>query len=173
MLTTQLRRISRYLVAALPAILLALSFDAVMAAPPEGYRFLSLTKASQLAISENKPMLLYFGRYGCSTCRKMHAEVFVDAELAAKLNRDFVLAYVDTESGDRIRLSNGETTTEMQFAARSRILGTPTFVFFSAEQQPLFKKAGFQSVAQMSLYGDYILGHHYESMPLQEYMTHQ
>lgn len=24
-------------------------------------------------------MLLYFGRYGCSTCRKMHAEVFSDA----------------------------------------------------------------------------------------------
>jgi len=154
-------------------ILLTLSIDTLMAAPPEGYRFLSLTEATQLASSENKPMLLYFGRYGCTTCRKMHAEVFSDASLSAKYNTAFVLAYVDTESGNRIKLGNGERTTEMQFATRSRILGTPTFIYFSPEQKPLFKKAGFQTVDQMNLYGDYILENHYQSMPLQEFMARQ
>jgi thioredoxin-related protein len=154
-------------------ILLSLSIDRLMAAPPEGYQFLSLTEATQLASRENKPMLLYFGRYGCTTCRKMHAEVFSDATLSAKYNTAFVLAYVDTESGNRIKLANGERTTEMQFATRSRILGTPTFIYFSPEQKPLFKKAGFQTVAQMNLYGDYILQKHYESMPLKEFMAQQ
>jgi thioredoxin-related protein len=154
-------------------ILLTLSMDTLLAAPPEGYRFLSLTEATQLANSENKPMLLYFGRYGCSTCRKMHAEVFSDESLSEKYNADFVLAYVDTESGDRIKLTNGERITEMQFATRSRIIGTPTFIYFSPEQKSLFKKAGFQSVAQMNLYGDYILENHYQSMPLQEFMASQ
>jgi thioredoxin-related protein len=154
-------------------VLLSLSVGTLLAAPPEGYRFLSLTEATQLASSENKPMLLYFGRYGCSTCRKMHAEVFNDASLNAKYNNAFVLAYVDTESGDRISLANGERITEMQFASRSRIIGTPTFIFFSPEQKPLFKKAGFQTVAQMNQYGDYILEKQYQSMPLQEYMARQ
>ena len=154
-------------------VLLSLSVGTLLAAPPEGYRFLSLTEATQLASSENKPMLLYFGRYGCSTCRKMHAEVFNDASLTAKLNDAFVLAYVDTESGNRIKLANGERITEMQFASRSRILGTPTFIYFSPEQKPLFKKAGFQTVAQMNLYGDYILDKHYQSMPLQEFIAQQ
>ena len=154
-------------------VLLSLSVGTLLAAPPEGYRFLSLTEATQLASSENKPMLLYFGRYGCSTCRKMHAEVFNDASLNAKLNGAFVLAYVDTESGNRISLANGERITEMQFSSRSRIIGTPTFIFFSPEQKPLFKKAGFQTVAQMNQYGDYILEKQYQSMPLQEYMTRQ
>jgi thioredoxin-related protein len=153
--------------------LLALSIDTLVAAPPEGYRFLSLTEAAQLASQENKPMLIYFGRYGCSTCRKMHAEVFSDASLSEKYNAAFVLAYVDTESGNRIKLANGERITEMQFASRSRILGTPTFIYFSPEQKPLFKKAGFQSVAQMNLYGDYILDKHYQSMPLQEFIAQQ
>lgn len=153
------------------ALLLALPLDSLLAAPPESYRFLSLTEATQQASSENKPMLLYFGRYGCSTCRKMHAEVFSDESLVEKYNSDFVLAYVDTESGNRIKLANGERITEMQFAARSRIVGTPTFVFFSPEQQPLFKKAGFQTIAQMNHYGDYILENHYKSMPLQEFMA--
>ena len=106
--------------------LLALSIDTLVAAPPEGYQFLSLTEAALLASQENKPMLLYFGRYGCSICRKMHAEVFSDASLSEKYNDAFVLAYVDTESGNRIKLANGEKITEMQFASRSRILGTPS-----------------------------------------------
>ena len=72
-------------------ILLLLPIDRVIAAPPEGYRFLSLTEAMQLASRENKPMLLYFGRYGCTTCRKMHAEVFTDASLSAKYNTVIVI----------------------------------------------------------------------------------
>ncbi|MDH3762475.1 MAG: thioredoxin fold domain-containing protein [Gammaproteobacteria bacterium] len=151
-------------------LLIGLSNGVLQAAPPEGYSFLPLTDAARQAGDEKKPMLLYFGRYGCSTCRKMHAEVFSDAAVSKKYNADFVLAYVDTESGNRIRLANGETTTEMQFAARSRILGTPTFIFFSPEQKPLFKKAGFQSIEQMTRYGDFIAKGHYRTMSLQDYL---
>ena len=160
-----------YLVVAGLAVVLAQR--GAVAAPPQDYAFQSLTEAVEAAAGEHKPMLLYFGRYGCSTCRKMHAEVFSDAGLRQNYNDKFVLAYVDTESGNRIRLANGERTTEMQFAARSRILGTPTFVFFSPEQKPLFKKAGFQSIAQMNLYSDYITGGHYKTTPLKAYLAAQ
>jgi len=152
-------------------LLIALSSRTLLAAPPEGYNFLSLTEAAQQASTANKPMLLYFGRYGCTTCRKMHAEVFNDDVVSNKYNSEFVLAYVDTESGNRIRLANGETTTEMQFAARSRIIGTPTFIYFSPEQKPLFKKAGFQSIEQMNRYGDFIAQGHYRTMSLQDYLA--
>ena len=154
-------------------LLLMLCTAPLLAAPPATYDFLPLTQATEQAGAENKPMLLYFGRYGCSTCRKMHAEVFTDPALTEFYNRDFVLAYVDTESGNRIRLANGERTTEMQFAARSRILGTPTFVFYSAEQKPLFKKAGFQSIEEMKRYGEYIAGGHYRSISLKSYLAGQ
>jgi thioredoxin-related protein len=142
----------------------------LLAAPPDGYNFLSLSDAARQASAANKPMLLYFGRYGCSTCRKMHAEVFSDTAVSNQYNSDFVLAYVDTESGDRIRLANGETTTEMQFATRNRILGTPTFIYFSPEQKPLFKKAGFQTIEQMKHYADFIAQGHYRTMQLQDYL---
>ena len=118
-------------------------------------------------------MLLYFGRYGCSTCRKMHAEVFTDSGLSETFAEKFVLAYVDTESGNRIRLGSGERITEMQFASRSRIVGTPTFVFFSPEQKPLFKKAGFQTIEQMQHYADFIADGHYREMPLKQYLAQQ
>ncbi len=145
----------------------------VEAAPPGDYAFKPLTEAVQAASDAKKPMLLYFGRYGCSTCRKMHAEVFTDASVRDNYTGKFVLVYVDTESGNRIRLANGERTTEMQFAARNRILGTPTFIFFSPEQKPLFKKAGFQSIEQMNQYSDYITGGHYKTTELKAYLAAQ
>ncbi len=151
--------------------LLCLPISSSMAAPPETYNFLPLTDAMQQASAQNKPMFLYFGRYGCSTCRKMHQEVFTDAGMQQRYNSEFVLAYVDTESGKRIKLPSGERTTEMQFAARNRILGTPTFIYFSREQKPLFKRAGFQSIEQMNAYSDYVSGGHYQTQTLKQYLA--
>lgn len=152
-------------------VLLATAFAPLGAAPPDGYDFKPLTQALQQAADEGKPMLLYYGRYGCTTCRKMHAEVFTDAGLKARLNSEFALAYVDTESAARITLPSGERTTEMQFAANSRILGTPTFVFFAPDQEPLFKVAGFKSIEQMQRYGDYVTGGHYQSETLDAFLA--
>lgn len=158
------------LILPLVALLLALSSN-VFAAPPEAYPFKNLTEAFQQAKAEGKPVFLYFGRYGCSTCRKMHAEVFVDPALESQYEKAFVLAYVDTESSNRIQLPNGERTTEMQFTVRSRILGTPTFIYFSPEQQPLFKRSGFQTIDQMAAYAEYVSGGHYQSQDLQQFLN--
>jgi thioredoxin-related protein len=144
-----------------------------LAAPPEQYDFLPFDQALEQAVHDNKPLFLYFGRYGCTTCRKMHKEVFSDSSLRQNLSHHFVLAYVDTESGNRIRLPNGERTTEMQFASRSRILGTPTFIYFSRDQKPLFTKAGFQTIAQMQQYSDFVSQGHYKTTALKQYLSNQ
>jgi len=158
------------ILAALTAGLVGLSVSGAVQASPENYPFLSLTRAMQESAQKNRPMFLYFGRHGCSTCLKMHAEVFTDPGLRKTLSENFVLAYVDTESAKRIRLPSGERTTEMQFAARSRILGTPTFVYFSAGQQPLFTRVGFQTIGQMQAYSDFVLGGHYRDTTLQQFL---
>ncbi len=154
-------------------LLFLISFCAqpVIAEPPEGYQFQSLTKALQQSATEHKPMFLYFGRYGCTTCRKMHKEVFSDAGLRGQFSDEFILAYVDTESGKRIRLPNGERTTEMQFASRNRILGTPTFIYFSEDQKPIFKRAGFQTIEQMGDYNKYISEGHYKHIKLDKFLA--
>ncbi len=164
------KKIARYCLHLL--LLLALSYQPVaLSAPPEGYQFYNLSEAMKHSREANKPMFLYFGRYGCSTCRKMHKEVFSDASLSKQFQDNFILAYVDTESDARIRLPNGERTTEMQFTARSRIQGTPTFIYYSADQKPLFKKAGFQTVKQMSDFNTFVAEGHYLKTTLKEYLA--
>lgn len=159
----------RFLISGL--VILMLSTAQALAAPPEGYNFLRLDKAMKQSSAENKPMFLYFGRYGCSTCRKMHKEVFSDSVLQKNFADKFVLAYVDTESGNRIRMPNGERTTEMQFASRNRILGTPTFIYFASDQKPLFKKAGFQTIEQMKQYNEFVAQGHYKNTQLKQFMA--
>lgn len=149
----------------------ALICVSVQAAPPEGYEFLNLTQAWKQAAEEQKPLLLYFGRYGCSTCRKMHKEVFTDASVKENYSKNFVLAYVDTESGERIKMPNGERTTEMQFATRNRILGTPTFIYFSKDQKALIKRAGFQTIKQMNQFSDYVGEGYYKTTKLKDYLA--
>jgi thioredoxin-related protein len=164
------RKITRYSLHLL--LLLVVSYQpAAISAPPEGYNFYNLTKAMEHSSATKKPMLLYFGRYGCSTCRKMHKEVFSDASLNRQFQDNFILAYVDTESDARIRLPNGERTTEMQFAASNRIQGTPTFIYFSADQKPLFKKAGFQTVKQMSDFNTFVAEGHYQKTTLKQFLA--
>lgn len=141
------------------------------AAPPEGYRFLSYGEAMAQASEQERPVFLYFGRFGCSVCLRMHQEVFSDERVKAHYNAHYVLAYVDTEGSDRITLPSGERITEMQLASRARILGTPTFVFFAPDQRPLMKLAGFQGVDEMIRYDDYIDGAHYRSKTLEEYLA--
>jgi thioredoxin-related protein len=158
----------------LPVMLMWLfAVQPVYAEAPEGYTFLNLTSALEEAKKENRPMFLYFGRYGCSICRKMHHEVFSDPEVMNNYKNRFVLAYVDTESGNRIKMPNGERTTEMQFAARNRILGTPTFIYFAKDQKPLFKKAGFQTIQQMNKYSDYVASGQYQHIKLKDYQLAQ
>jgi len=142
-------------------------------APPEGYRFLSYTEAMTQAQRESKPLFLYFGRYGCSTCRRMHAEVFSDEQVKARYNGNLVLAYVDTESGNRISLPNGERITEMQLATQSRIIGTPTFVYFSAEQTPLIKTAGFKTIEAMNQLEEFVSGGHYRTSTFEKFIAAQ
>ncbi len=142
-----------------------------LAAPPEGYRFLSYGDAMAEAARLNKPVFLYFGRYGCSVCLRMHQEVFTDPKIKARFNDHFVLAYVDTESGNRVTLPNNERITEMQLAARVRILGTPTFFFLGADQAPVMKVSGFQSAEEMLKYDSFIEGGHYRTLTFKDYLS--
>jgi thioredoxin-related protein len=71
----------------------------------------------------------------------------------------------------RIRPSNGERTIEMQLASRSRVLGTPTFIYFSERQKPLFTKAGFQTISQMQQYSDFVSQEHYKTTALKQYLS--
>lgn len=122
-----------------------LAFPA-FAEPPEGYPFQSFDKAMQQARAENKPIFIYFGRYGCGYCDKTNKEAFSDNGIRETYSKYYVLAYVDAESGKRLRLPSGERITEREVGTRYNAFVTPVFTFIRTDGEPLLRLVGVQRI---------------------------
>jgi thioredoxin-related protein len=121
----------------------------VMAEPPPGYPFQSFDKAMQQARTENKPLFVYFGRYGCGYCDKTNKEAFSDKQVREAYTNHYVLAYVDSESGKRLRLPSGERVTEREVGTRYNAFVTPIFTFMTADGQVLLRLVGVQRIEDL------------------------
>ena len=121
----------------------------VMADPPQGYPFQSFDKAMQQAQDENKPLFVYFGRYGCGYCDKTNKEAFSDRQVHEAYTRHYVLAYVDSESGKRLRLPSGERITERDLGTRYDAFVTPVFTFMTTDGQVLLRLVGVQRIEDL------------------------
>jgi len=120
-----------------------------MADPPQGYPFQPFDKAMQQAIDEKKPLFVYFGRYGCGYCEKTNKEAFSDSTVRELYSRHYVLAYIDAESGKRLRLPSGERVTEREIGTRYNAFVTPIFTFMMPDGQPLFRLVGVQRIQDL------------------------
>lgn len=121
----------------------------LMAEAPAGYPFQTFDKAMQQAQAEKKPLFVYFGRYGCGYCEKTNKEAFSDNGIREIYSRHYVLAYVDSESGKRLRLPSGERITEREVGTRYNAFVTPVFTFMQSDGQPLLRLVGVQRIEDL------------------------
>lgn len=121
----------------------------VIADPPQGYPFQAFDKAMQQAQSDNKPLFVYFGRYGCGYCEKTNKEAFSDKGIQDAYSKNYVLAYVDSESGKRLRLPSGERVTEREVGTRYNAFVTPVFTFMTPEGKSLLRLVGVQRIEDL------------------------
>lgn len=102
---------------------------------------------------------------------KTNREVFSDRDIRDRYSAHYILAYVDTESGQRLTLPSGERITEMEFAARQRIIATPMFAFYEPDGTFLFKISGLQSIADFKAYDRYVQDGHYRRQSLRDFLA--
>jgi thioredoxin-related protein len=122
----------------------------VWAEAPEGYPFLPFDQAMAKARAEHKPLFVYFGRYGCGYCAKTNREAFSDNGVRTAYTQHYVLAYVDAESGKRLRLPTGERITERELGTRYDAFVTPVFTFMNTDGEALLRLVGVQRVVDLS-----------------------
>jgi thioredoxin-related protein len=121
------------------------TFQAI-ADPPKDYPFEPFDIAMQKARTENKPLFVYFGRYGCGYCEKTNKEAFIDKKVREIYIRNYILAYVDAESGKRLRLPSGERITEREVGTRYSAFVTPIFTFMTTEGESILRLVGVQRI---------------------------
>ncbi len=130
-------------------LLMTFVITPVFADPPEGYPFQSFDKAMQQAQADKKILFVYFGRYGCGYCDKTNKEAFSDKAIHDAYTKHYVLAYVDSESGKRVRLPSGERVTEREVGTRYNAFVTPVFTFMTPDGKPLLQLVGVQRIEDL------------------------
>lgn len=130
-------------------LLLSGFHPASLAEPPEGYPFLPYDEAMQQAEEKGMPLFVYFGRYGCGYCDKTNKEAFSDASVHKQFTANYVLAYVDSESGKRLRLPSGERITERELGTRYNAFVTPVFSFITTDGKVLERLVGVQRIVDL------------------------
>ena len=119
------------------------------AEPPDGYPFMPFDQAMQQAQEKGKPLFVYFGRYGCGYCDKTNKEAFSDSKVRQQYTANYVLAYVDSESGKRLRLPSGERITERELGTRYNAFVTPVFSFITTDGDVLTRLVGVQRTVDL------------------------
>jgi len=88
------------------------------------------------AKSENRYILVDFYTSWCKYCKMLDENTFANAEVAKRLNTDFVAVKVNAEGDGKVTL-DGEDMTEQQLAAKLQVTGYPTLWFFNPKGEKL------------------------------------
>jgi len=126
---------------------------------PKGYPFLSFDTALKKSIKQNKVMFVYFGRYGCGYCDKTNKEAFSDRKVRELYSTHYVLAYIDSESGKRLKLPNGERITEREIGTRYNAFVTPVFTFMTPDGKPIYQMVGVQRIEDLIIANNKVQTH--------------
>lgn len=145
----------------------------VLADPPEGYPFVTYDVGMVQARAENKKAFLYFGRFGCGYCGKTNVETFSDNSLRKLYSKNYVLIYVDAESGTRLNLPSGERITEMELGARLNVLATPVFLYLEPGGEVILRAPGYKTVKDFVEMDRFIQGGHYKTQSINEFLKQQ
>jgi thioredoxin-related protein len=142
---------------------------AAVADPPDGWTFLPMDQALAQAEQQDRRVFLYFGRHGCPSCEKTNRESFTDPRVIERFNAHYVLAYVDSESGKRLRLPSGERITEMEVGVRLKVFGTPFFYFMEPDGTPIARAPGYKTAEEVLMLDEYVNGGHYREQGFAEF----
>jgi len=143
---------------------------AALADPPPGYPFVNFDAGLRAARESGKPIFLYFGRYGCAWCDHTNKKTFSDAALKTLYSDNYVLVYVDAESGKRLTLPSGERITEAELGARLQAFATPLFVYMTPQGDKIMQIPGFKTAQDFRDYDRYVRGGHYKQKTLLEFL---
>lgn len=138
--------------------------------PPQGYPFVNYDQGLKTARAQNKPIFLYFGRFGCAWCEHTNRQSFSNPQLKKLYTDHYVLVYVDAESYKRVTLPSGERITEAELGARFKAFATPLFVYLTPQGDEIFKAPGFKTVQDFEDFDRYVTSGSYKTQTLLQFL---
>ena len=130
------------------SVLIFMFSAAVTADAPDGYDFKPLDLAMQQAKQDTRLLFVYFGRKDCGYCEKTNKQTFIDDYVHEQYSENYILAYVDTQSENKLNLPE-EDLTEKELSTRHKVSATPVFTFMTPKGKVIYKMRGVQTVEDL------------------------
>jgi len=106
----------------------------------------------------------------CPYCQRMKREVLSRPEVQEGYRADFVRLAIDTRGAQPITGLDGKVLQENAFAREQKVRGTPTFDFYSADGERLYRHVGgLFDPAEFLLLGRYVASGAHRSLTFAEY----
>jgi thioredoxin-related protein len=109
-----------------------------------GIQWLSYDEGLAKAKKEGKHLFLDFTAKWCGYCKKMDKTTFIEPEIVALLNRDFVAVKVDGDSDKELDIDGFKITEKNLSRYEYIVSGFPTFWFLDSEGTKLGAVRGYQ-----------------------------
>lgn len=113
--------------------------------PPSWFKasFLDLAEDVAEAQEAGKRVLLYFHQDGCPYCKKLVEQNFGQRRITEKTQKGFEVIAINMWGDKEVTDLSGETLTEKDFAAKMRVMFTPTLIFLDEQGQQTLRVNGY------------------------------
>ena len=132
--------------------------------------FLDLEEDIAEASEAGKRLMIFFYQDGCPYCKKLLQDNFGQRDIANKTKNNFDVVSLNIW-GDR-EISFGDTETiEKDFAARLKVMYTPTLIFFNEQGKAVLRANGYYHPAKFEAALDYVLNHEDKKQSFRSYLA--
>lgn len=109
--------------------------------PPLNLKAKSYEEAIKFSKEARKPVLLVFGAKWCHWCQKLKSDTLENQQVKAKIDRNYIYYYVDTDR-------------EKQIARKYGVSGIPHYVIIDSTERVLKNGSGYKDPNQFSSWMD-------------------
>lgn len=129
---------------------------------PAGFKqsFLDIQEDIEEAASQDKRVILYFYQDGCPYCAKLLRDNFGQRRIAKKTRHHFDIISLNMWGDRDVTWVDGTGAREKRFAARMKVMFTPTMLFLDEKGNIALRLNGYYAPEKFDAVLDYVSGHH-------------
>ena len=131
--------------------------------------FLDIREDIAEASAEGKRVLLYFYQDGCPYCEKLLQDNWGQRHLTNKTRRAFDVIAINMWGDREVVTLDGKSMTEKNFAAKRKVMFTPTLLFLDEQGNDGLRVNGYYAPAKFEAALDYIAERKEKKLSFRDY----